>query len=403
VTIYARHSSGCSRKSDRYWKRCDCRKWIYVSHDGSDYRFSAAPRSWQQAEGLRAEIFDSLGPDKHELRKLRGEQQKQQRNRVTIAIAVDLHLQDASRRNLSRATLKILVHLWRSRLIPWADSKNLRNLSELGINELADWRNSWQLSPLTAQKRQEQVRAFFCFCLQRGWIRENSASLLSRIKVDQKPTDYFPPEQLAKLIATTYRLAGTSPKLGTTATRLRTLILLMRWSGLRISDAVTLKRSSLVGDNLHLYQQKTSTHVFVPLPPSVANALRNVPSIKTSDSRYFFWSGRSRDNASDYWWRLFKRLFDIAQIDQDGLPKKCHPHMLRDTFAVESLLSGIPIDQVSKLLGHASIKTTERHYLPFVKARQQQLVKSVQESWKIQGLAIEDGRAPAVDRAGMSD
>jgi integrase len=51
----------------------------------------------------------------------------------------------------------------------------------------------------------------------------------------------------------------------------------------------------------------------------------------------------------------------------DGTPKRCHPHMFRDTFAVELLLSGVPIDQVSLLLGHSSVKVTEKHYSPFVK------------------------------------
>ena len=37
--------------------------------------------------------------------------------------------------------------------------------------------------------------------------------------------------------------------------------------------------------------------------------------------------------------------------------------MFRDTFAVELLLSGVPIDQVSLLLGHSSVKVTEKHYL----------------------------------------
>jgi integrase/recombinase XerD len=32
--------------------------------------------------------------------------------------------------------------------------------------------------------------------------------------------------------------------------------------------------------------------------------------------------------------------------------------MFRDTFAVEMLLAGVPIDQVSLLLGHASVKIT---------------------------------------------
>ena len=56
--------------------------------------------------------------------------------------------------------------------------------------------------------------------------------------------------------------------------------------------------------------------------------------------------------------------------------------MFRDTFAVELLLAGVPIDQVSLLLGHSSIKVTERHYAPFVKARQEQLETSARLAWQ---------------------
>ena len=55
--------------------------------------------------------------------------------------------------------------------------------------------------------------------------------------------------------------------------------------------------------------------------------------------------------------------------------------MLRDTFAVEMLLAGVPIDQVSMLLGHSSVKITEKHYSPWVKARQDQLAASVRNAW----------------------
>ena len=53
------------------------------------------------------------------------------------------------------------------------------------------------------------------------------------------------------------------------------------------------------------------------------------------------------------------------------------------TFAVELPLSGVPIDQVSLLLGHSSVKVTEKHYAPFVKARQEQLENSVKLSWRL--------------------
>jgi integrase/recombinase XerD len=55
--------------------------------------------------------------------------------------------------------------------------------------------------------------------------------------------------------------------------------------------------------------------------------------------------------------------------------------MFRDTFAVEMLLAGVPIDQVSMLLGHSSVKITEKHYSPWVRARQEQLERSVKQAW----------------------
>lgn len=57
--------------------------------------------------------------------------------------------------------------------------------------------------------------------------------------------------------------------------------------------------------------------------------------------------------------------------------------MFRDTFAVENLLAGVPIDQVSLLLGHSSVKITEKSYAPFVKARQLQLQDSVRNAWHL--------------------
>jgi site-specific recombinase XerD len=49
------------------------------------------------------------------------------------------------------------------------------------------------------------------------------------------------------------------------------------------------------------------------------------------------------------------------------------PHCLRDTFAVDLLKKGVPLEEVSKLLGHKSIKTTEESYAKWVQARQDRL------------------------------
>ena len=60
----------------------------------------------------------------------------------------------------------------------------------------------------------------------------------------------------------------------------------------------------------------------------------------------------------------------------------------RDTFAVELLLAGVPIERVSVLLGHRSVKITDNHYNPWVRSRQEQLEADVQRAWSRDPIAL---------------
>jgi integrase/recombinase XerD len=53
---------------------------------------------------------------------------------------------------------------------------------------------------------------------------------------------------------------------------------------------------------------------------------------------------------------LLRRLAAKAGVD-----KRCHPHGLRHTFAVELEEAGTPVTVISKLLGHSSIAVTARY------------------------------------------
>ncbi len=64
------------------------------------------------------------------------------------------------------------------------------------------------------------------------------------------------------------------------------MILLLRHSGLRIGDAVGLRRDMLSDGKLFLYTQKTGTPVRIPLPTHVCEALESLPG-----GDYLFWSG----------------------------------------------------------------------------------------------------------------
>jgi integrase len=54
---------------------------------------------------------------------------------------------------------------------------------------------------------------------------------------------------------------------------------------------------------------------------------------------------------------------------------------IRDAVTLEC--SRVDRNKVSILLGHASVRVTEKHYSPWVRARQDQLEKSVQSAWEL--------------------
>ncbi|PYU02049.1 MAG: hypothetical protein DMG38_01585 [Acidobacteria bacterium] len=64
----------------------------------------------------------------------------------------------------------------------------------------------------------------------------------------------------------------------------------------------------------------------------------------------------------------------------------------RDTFAVELLLARVPLDRVSVLLGHSSIRITERHYAPWTRSRQEQIWADLKAAWSNDPVVLTDGK-----------
>jgi integrase/recombinase XerD len=224
-------------------------------------------------------------------------------------------------------------------------AKGLVYLTEITLEHLEEFRQTWKDGPLARKKKQERVMGFFYFCQNHGWIKKNEAANLSKIRVKDGPvTDYFPKDEFKKVVEATYLYDNKAKDTGndSNSIRLRVLTLLMRWSGLAIRDAVTLERERLnADDELFLRRAKTGVPVYVKLPPDVAQALRNVPPGPKPNARYFFWSGNGEPkSAVADWQRAFRKLFKIADLKKaDGTKKRCFPHMLRDTFAVGVLVS----------------------------------------------------------------
>jgi integrase len=338
----------------------------------------------------------------------------------TVNAAIDAYMTAARDRGISEATMYKKRLVFDKLLRAFCADKGIRFLKEMDLSQWQEFRGTWGVESLTRRKRQGELIGFFWFCERNGWYDRNYAADtmkgLGKIQVKATQTGYFTPSEYRATIGATYIYSDRPSvdkhnSLTIGGERIRALTELMRWTGLRIRDAVTLEKSRLSHDpntgmsSVMLYQKKTGEPVYCPVPPHVAEMLLSVPASQkgNTNERYFFWTGSgTAKTITTNWQRSYGKLFKLAAIkEQDGTLKRCHPHMLRDTFAVESLLAGVKLKDVSELLGHSSVTITERHYMPWVRARQASLNESVAQSWIKQGIVdppagVRLKRAPVV-------
>lgn len=364
VRIVVRHSSDCKdRRKGPEWKKCGCRKSLLV-YDGTSkatFHKSCKTRSWEKAEDFKREYEDSFDPEKQELKRLRAADEKKQKH---IEEAVRLYLTDMIARLGDNGTVAGARHLLEDSLSGWLATQVPRpiHISEITPDHLIAWRHSWKLGDLTAAVRWSGVRSFFNFCEGQGWVSDSPARRIRATKVSRKGrTGVFSDEQLTAILNAARRDQRTLA-----------FIELMRWGGMAITDAVLFQPEMIDAEGVLKYRRhKTDEFAVVPLPEHVLVDLRGVPLEKDSAGPAQPFRTKDTQIKSDVraWQRVLKGIFDAAKITQvqtEAGADKPHSHCFRDSFAVWNLRHGVTIYAVAKMLGHSSVKTTERSYLPWV-------------------------------------
>ena len=238
-------------------------------------------------------------------------------------------------------------------------------VNSIDVIALDGFRSKRTVKPRTARKEISQMRTFFAWCKVRKWIDDNPAKLLGMPKVNDVATLPFSADEIRRLLDACDQIGSRdSTAVPYIRRRSRALLYALLYSGLRISDVVKLKRSALDESSRHLTlrTKKTDHPIKVQLHPDAVKALVTLPA---KNPAYFFWTGRgSTETYAKNMWRTIQRLGELAKIEN------AHPHRFRDTFAVELLTQGADIRTVQMLLGHDSVRTTEKHYAHFVAAHQ---------------------------------
>lgn len=139
--------------------------------------------------------------------------------------------------------------------------------------------------------------------------------------------------------------------------QVKDLFIFCCYSGLAYQEMSSLSSKHIIAgfdgnDWIEMYRQKTKSKLSVPLLPKAKEILTkyndHLPTI-------------SNQKFNSY----LKEIADVL-----GLEKRLTHHIARKTFATTVLLSNnVPLEVVSKLLGHSKIQTTQKHYGEIVQKR----------------------------------
>ena len=131
------------------------------------------------------------------------------------------------------------------------------------------------------------------------------------------PVGVLAHDEMFEILKACDALYATTPVEGKlNAYRLKTLVLLMHYTGMRVSDAVTLTADRLTGKRLFLYTQKTSVPVYTVLPDFLVEVLNATPKMT---STHYFWTGvGKRRTVVTHWQRRLKSLFESAKVSKAG-------------------------------------------------------------------------------------
>jgi integrase len=397
ITVLTRHAADCPQRANPQWKRCKCRKSIYIYEAGKVRYRSAKTRSWEQAEKVAQDERDARDPVKIRLREIEAQEAAKAANRTEIKQA----LSDWLNTHKNSTTSTSMIHsIFCRKIERWAAEQGIEFMDDVTRQMLDRWRGNWssqakrkddRMSATTQCHFLGRIKTFFRWAMVTDRIAHDPALALDTIKPSTERTLPLTQQQFEELLAATERYdADIAHERNRWGRELRAIFLIQRWTGLRITDALALPRKALRDGRLTLITQKAKKPLSPILPDHVLASLQAVkPRVGVHPDQYF-WSRRCNLHSLKAVWlmRIVKLNRYLSFLDEEGKPLPFRSHMLRDTFAVELLLAGVPLEDVSRALTHSSVRMTERYYSPWIKARQQQLEGKLVEAMRRMGATV---------------
>ncbi|RKS14279.1 site-specific integrase [Flavobacterium sp. 120] len=201
----------------------------------------------------------------------------------------------------------------------------------------------------TAVKYIRNFRKIIKICLNNDWLEKNPFSKYEG-KVYEIDKEFLTEEEIQKIYAKKF--------MNTRLEQVRDIFIFCCFTGLAYIDVQQLRSDHLgigIDGNKWIFKnrQKTDTRSKIPLLPIAEDLIHkysNHPKCINEDRILPVLSNQKMNS-------YLKEIGDVC-----GIQKEITFHMARHSFATSiTLTNGVPIESVSKMLGHKNLRTTQ-HY-----------------------------------------
>jgi integrase/recombinase XerD len=208
--------------------------------------------------------------------------------------------------------------------------------------------------PRSTARQLSSFRRFYRHLVREGALREDPTALIDMPKVGRSLPRSLTEEEVEALLA--------APAVGDPlGHRDRTMLEVLYATGLRVSELVSLKLSSVnLGQGVLRIVGKGDRERLIPLGEEAVQWVQQfllgprVEILLERQTDYLFPTRRGDRMTRQAFWHIIKRHARTA-----GIQKELSPHTLRHAFATHLLNHGADLRVVQMLLGHSDLSTTQ--------------------------------------------
>lgn len=394
LKLYRRHRKECEgghpedarsgefEEGRRGWKKCACLIHVSGTLGGKFSRKQTGKSDWDEAKALVAS-WETAGAWEGKVEPAPPPPVPPPvPGRITIADATKVFLSNREGAKIAHATLR-KYKTFAKQLTAFADSHGYVMLDQFTSGDIDVFYGGWDLGARAKGKRLGTLRAFFRFCMNRKWLHENPVSTdikppmgANRVANKAPYTD----EELQRIIDACDALGEVAWTNGRehgvyTGEDVKDFIWVMVYTGLRISDVGLFNMSRLKGNEVFLRAKKNGGDVFAYIPDWLRDRL-NARAKRCGVRPFVIGHSDRLETVTDMWRRKIGKVFDLAGAFEEPPT----PHRFRHTFARILLQRGVPVADVSDLLGDDE-KTVREHYSRWVPERQARLTKILKDAF----------------------